>query len=372
MLLRSPFKTAIKRAKMPSSKQIAVTSRFRAVDLFSGCGGLTQGLKSAGFIVVGAIEIDSLAVSTYSANHPEVVVKKADIKTVDPAALMEELKVRVGEIDLLCGCPPCQGFSKIRTKNGSKRNRDVRNGLSSEMLRFAKALRPRAVMMENVPDLISHNSFKSLCSGLRKLGYRVHTEITDVQRFAVPQRRRRLILLAGLGFDIGLAPVAQKRQSVREAIGTLPAPGNSGDALHDYPERRSDRIMKMIRDIPRDGGSRTDLPDDRQLKCHKNRDGFHDIYGRMAWDKVAPTITGGCFNPSKGRFLHPEEDRAITLREAALLQTFPPNYRFELSSGKEAAALMIGNALPPEFIRRQAVQIRDAIARSLEPKAALS
>lgn len=120
----------------------------------------------------------------------------------------------------------------------------------------------------------------------------------------------------------------------------------------------------MIRDIPKDGGSRTDLPRDRQLDCHKDCDGFRDIYGRMAWDKVAPTITGGCFNPSKGRFLHPEQNRAITLREAALLQTFPRRYHFDLSSGKEAAALMIGNALPPEFIRRQANQVRKAIARA--------
>ncbi len=339
-------------------------SEYRAVDLFSGCGGLTQGLKYAGFTVAGAIEIDPLAVATYGANHPEVIVKQADIRTIDPTAFMEGLGVDVGDIDLLCGCPPCQGFSKIRTKNGARRNRDSRNGLSSEMLRFAKALRPKAVMMENVPDLIKHQSFKALCSGLRQLGYHVHSEVADVRNFAVPQRRRRLILLAGLGFDIALAPLARTQPTVRTAIGSLPRPGGTGDALHDYPERRSEQVMRMIRDIPKDGGSRTDLPKDRQLACHRDCNGFHDIYGRMAWDKVAPTITGGCFNPSKGRFLHPEQDRAITLREAALLQTFPRRYHFDLSSGKEAAAVMIGNALPPEFIRRQARQVRKAIDRA--------
>ncbi len=347
---------------MPKQRPKMQPSKYKAVDLFSGCGGLTQGLKNAGFKVVGAVEIDSRAVATYAANHPEVAVKQADIGTVDPATFMGELGLAAGDLDLLCGCPPCQGFSKIRTKNGSKRNRDKRNGLSSEMLRFAKILRPKAVMMENVPGLIKHKSFKDLCSGLKRLGYRVHAEIADVQHFAVPQRRRRLILLAGFGFHINLAPLARSYRTVRDAIGKLPPPGGTGDAVHDCPERRSEHVMRIIRDIPKNGGSRTDLPEDRQLACHKNCDGFHDIYGRMSWDEVAPTITGGCFNPSKGRFLHPDQDRAITLREAALLQTFPRKYHFDLTAGKEAAALMIGNALPPELIRRQALQVRKAIA----------
>jgi DNA (cytosine-5)-methyltransferase 1 len=112
--------------------------------------------------------------------------------------------------------------------------------------------------------------------------------------------------------------------------------------------------MDRIKRIPKDGGSRTDLGKEHQLKCHQNNDGFKDVYGRMAWDKPSPTITGGCFNPSKGRFLHPEEDRAISMREAALLQSFPSDYTFSLSRGKIAVAQMIGNALPPEFIRRHA------------------
>jgi DNA (cytosine-5)-methyltransferase 1 len=229
------------------------------------------------------------------------------------------------------------------------------------MLRFARAFLPKAVMMENVPGLVKHKSFRELCSGLRRLGYVVHFEIADASQFDVPQRRRRLILLAGRGFEIKLAPLASSVPTVRDAIGRLPRAGRSGDPLHDLPERRSERIQRLIEDIPKDGGSRTDLPRERQLRCRLDKDGFHDIYGRMSWDDVSPTITGGCFNPSKGRFLHPEENRAITLREAALLQTFPRDYVFDLSSGKEAAALMIGNALPPEFIRRHATQVREAI-----------
>jgi DNA (cytosine-5)-methyltransferase 1 len=172
------------------------------------------------------------------------------------------------------------------------------------------------------------------------------------------QRRRRLILVAGRGFEVPFALPAKNRRTVRDAIGNMPAAGKSGDPLHDLPEKtRTPRIARLIRDIPKDGGSRHDLPRNRQLNCHRKSDGFYDVYGRMAWDDVAPTITSGCFNPSKGRFLHPTANRAITMREAALLQSFPRNYKFDVSPGKEAIALMIGNALPPELIRRQARQI---------------
>ena len=140
--------------------------------------------------------------------------------------------------------------------------------------------------------------------------------------------------------------------------------GESGDPVHDIPEKRAMRTMQLIRRIPRDGGSRTDLPEEDQLECHKRCEGFKDVYGRMSWEKVSPTITSGCFNPSKGRFLHPEEDRAITMREAALLQGFPQRYKFPTTSNKSAIALMIGNALPPPFISAHARVIRSALRRT--------
>jgi DNA (cytosine-5)-methyltransferase 1 len=333
-----------------------------AIDLFSGCGGLTLGLKQAGFDVLGAVEIDCTAVETYRANHRTVLVKRADIRKLSAKGLRRELKLRRGELDLLAGCPPCQGFSTLRTRNGANKNRDRRNDLVHEILRFSRAFRPKAVMMENVPRLIQHKPFERLCSGLRRLGYRLTFEIKDAARYGVPQRRRRLILLASRNFDIQFAPETRRLRTVRGAIGRMPKAGSSRDALHNIPEKkRAKRVLKLIRDIPKDGGSRSDLPKSRQLDCHKRSDGFKDIYGRMAWDEVAPTITSGCFNPSRGRFLHPEENRAITMREAALLQGFPRDYVFDLSAGKEAIALMIGNALPPEFIRRHALEIRIAL-----------
>jgi DNA (cytosine-5)-methyltransferase 1 len=336
-----------------------------AVDLFAGCGGLTLGLKQAGFKVIAAVEINPAAADTYKTNHRDVRLKELDIRSLPAVALLRELKITVGELDLLAGCPPCQGFSTLRTQNRSKINKDRRNDLVKDMLRFVRAFRPKTVMMENVPELVRYNSFKSLCRGLKNLGYEVKYEIKDAARYGVPQRRKRLILLAGRNaIPLTFGTESNRKKTVRSAIGRLPRPGKSRDALHNLPEQRSEKILRLIRDIPKDGGGRNDLPRSRQLKCHKNQSGFNDIYGRMAWDDVAPTITSGCFNPSKGRFLHPVQNRAITMREAALLQSFPKNYIFDASLGKHAIALMIGNALPPEFIKRNALEIRAAIRRN--------
>jgi DNA (cytosine-5)-methyltransferase 1 len=230
------------------------------------------------------------------------------------------------------------------------------------MLRFARAFRPRAIMMENVPRLANHRSFRDLCGGLRKLNYVLKFDIKDAADFGVPQRRRRLIMLASRGFDIRFAKVSRSRRTVRQAIEDLPDVAAAKDRLHAMQIRpRSKKVAELIRDIPKNGGSRGDLPKTRQLDCHKKIDGFRDVYGRMAWDKVSPTITGGCFNPSKGRFLHPVKNRTITMREAALLQSFPRSYKFIPAIGTQAIALMIGNALPPEFIRRHALEIAEAL-----------
>jgi DNA (cytosine-5)-methyltransferase 1 len=334
-----------------------------AIDLFAGCGGLTLGLKQAGFEVLAAVEIDHNAATTYAANHPTVCLKEIDIRKVKPKALMLELGLQRGQLDLLAGCPPCQGFSSLRTRNGANRNRDVRNDLVRQMLRFARTFHPKTIMMENVPKLVRHKPFKLLLDGLKRLGYKVDFAIKDAARYGVPQRRKRLILLASRCERIRFASEARTRVTVRDAIATLPSPQAGHDRLHSLGERRSTKVQRLIRDIPKDGGSRSDLPKSRQLECHKKSDGFKDIYGRMAWDDVAPTITSGCFNPSKGRFLHPARNRVITMREAAVLQSFPRRYKFDVSMGKTSIALMIGNALPPEFIRRHAVEIRTAIGK---------
>lgn len=335
-------------------------SRLTAVDLFCGCGGLTVGLKRAGFQVLGAVDIDPLSVKTYQSNHKDITVWETDISGLEAAELVTALELKTKQLDLLAGCPPCQGFSTMRTLNGAFVIDDPRNDLLLEFQRFVEALRPRAVMMENVPGLADDERFAAFCRRMDQIGYVGHHRILNVAEYGVPQRRRRLIYLAGFGVKISFAGPERKLKTVEDAIGGLPKAGESGDPVHDMPEKRSPRIMELIRRIPKDGGSRTDLPDEEQLDCHKRCNGFKDVYGRMAWGDVAPTLTSGCFNPSKGRFLHPEEDRAITMREAALLQGFPPRYKFP-TNNKSAVALMIGNALPPPFIAAHSRQVANKL-----------
>jgi len=353
---------AFARLRGPRCWWLGMISRSRpkktAIDLFSGCGGMTYGLRRAGFRVIAALERDSVAAAAYRLNHPKVFLKEADITHVDGTQWMGELGLKEGELDLLAGCPPCQGFSRLRTRNGSRSNSDERNRLLLEMARMIRSFLPKAVMMENVPGLVHHAILEEFLESVRKEGYVPTYEVLDVRRFGVPQRRKRLVLLAGRGFTIRLGPEAAKEKTVRMAIGGLKPAGHSGDALHDMPERRSPEMSRWIALVPKDGGSRLDLPEELQRPCHLRSDGYKDVYGRMAWDEMAPTITGGCFNPSKGRFLHPEQNRNITMREAALLQGFPKNFRLPPATTKTQAAQMIGNALPPEFVRRQAMSIR--------------
>ena len=332
-----------------------------AIDLFSGCGGLTVGLKKAGFNVLGAAEIDSIAIDTYKDNHKDVVVFEGDITQLKCISVKRRLHLRKGELDLLAGCPPCQGFSSLNTLNGAYIIKDERNDLIYEFLRFVEELQPKTVMMENVPGLAKDKRFKIFLKNMEKLGYLGEFKILDTYNYGVPQCRRRLIYLAGLGQKVEFAETVKKKKNVRDAIGHLPAAGKSGDIIHDILENRTQKIIELIKKIPKNGGSRTDLPRKQQLKCHKKCNGFKDVYGRMSWSKPAPTITSGCFNPSKGRFLHPVKNRAITMREASLLQGFPRNYKFLTTKNKQTLALMIGNALPPEFIRRHALIIRRSI-----------
>lgn len=325
--------------------------RYTAIDLFSGCGGLTRGLKDAGYRVLAAVEIDRKACETYRANHQNVALLSEDIRQVSAAKLLRSSGLKKGQLDLLAGCPPCQGFSTLRARNGQAAAADPRNDLVDEFARLALALRPKMIMMENVPALARYEKFLDFVERLSAAGYEVISKVLDVSDFGVPQRRKRLILSASRVGQPRLATESATRITVREAIGDLLPAGKSGDALHDLPtNRRSARVQAMIEAIPKNGGSRHSLPDPLKLRCHGRTSGFNDVYGRMQWEDVSPTITSGCSNPSKGRFIHPDADRPITLREAALLQSFPSNYRFVVSHGKEAIALMIGNALPPKFI----------------------
>lgn len=335
--------------------------KLLAIDLFSGCGGLSLGLKGAGFTVAAAVEIDRKAQETYRQNHPTVRLYAEDIRKLDPAQMLKEAGLKVGELDLLAGCPPCQGFSRLRTKNKMASVSDDRNDLIEDFLRFIEAMQPKTVMLENVPALAKDPRFVGMQSQLHSLGYQTVVNVLDAADYSVPQRRKRLIMLASRVHIPMVADKARKRLTVRQALKGMAEPAEGKDKLHGLGESRSQKVRDLIALIPKDGGSRRDLPTKFQLDCHKRSDGFNDVYGRLAWDDVAPTITSGCHNPSKGRFLHPGQNRTISLREAAVLQGFPRSYKFDVTHGKESIALMIGNALPPPFITAHANALRAGI-----------
>ena len=193
--------------------RLGLVKKPRAIDLFSGCGGLTLGLTQAGFRVIGAIENDPLAVETYSANHKRVVIWDKDITKVAAAEVMRRLKIRPGQLELLAGCPPCQGFSTMTTLNG-RIGQDDRNDLVFEFLRFVRVLRPKAVMLENVPKLEKNHRFKKLCAELETLGFKLNHSVLNAANYGVPQRRRRLILVAGRGAKISFGTPTHRKLAV--------------------------------------------------------------------------------------------------------------------------------------------------------------
>jgi DNA (cytosine-5)-methyltransferase 1 len=343
---------------------------FISFDLFSGAGGLTEGLREAGFDTKFAFEINEMAAKAYSMNHESTVVITKDIRDVNGVD-MDEIKNKLNGLDLhlLAGCPPCQGFSSVRRLNKLKPVADPRNDLINEYVRFVEYFKPYTIMLENVPWLGQDDLFAGVKKKLEEIEYNIDVSIVNVKDYGVPQKRKRLVLIGSRLGPISIAKPNKenKKITVHDCIGALPKSEESDDKLHKIFPHHTPKIQELIKDIPHDGGSRRDLGEDRQLKCHMKKNvGFYDIYGRLRWDDYSSTITGGCLNPSKGRFLHPEQDRCISAREAALLQSFPPNYKFPTDVPISSIALMIGNALPPKFAYYQAKNIRRHLLKHLE------
>ncbi len=343
---------------------IQKNTKYNAIDVFSGVGGLSAGMVRAGFAAIAAIEIDKYAVLTYRMNHSETTVIEKDIRRVSTDEIIKELN---GEpLHLLAGCPPCQGFSSVRRLNRKQNVHDERNDLILEYLRLVKELRPLTIMMENVPGLINYDLFKDVVKELDSIGYRPKVEIVNVKDYGVPQNRKRLIMVGSLLGEIDIAEGTREKVTVKDAIGKLEPIQETKDPLHKITANHTPEVMERIRLTPKDGGSWKDLPEQYTLECHKKENvGFNDIYGRLRWNDYSATITGGCLNPSKGRFLHPEEDRVITAREAALLQSFPRRYKFPVNIPKASLALLIGNALPPRFSYIQSMNIKGHLDKYL-------
>jgi DNA (cytosine-5)-methyltransferase 1 len=322
-------------------------------------------MHQAGFETKVAIEIESDAVLAYKMNHKKTEVIQKDIRFVTAKEIIEKLKGQ--QLHLLAGCPPCQGFSSIRRLNKKASIRDSRNRLVLEYLRLVKGLKPLTIMMENVPGLKDYFLFIKVVKELYKLGYNPQVAIVNVKEYGVPQRRKRLVMVGSLLGDLQIEKSINERSTVRKAIGDLTPVEKTNDSVHKIVAVHTSKIMERIKLTPKDGGSWKDLPKKYKLECHKKDNvGFNDIYGRLRWDDYSTTITGGCLNPSKGRFLHPKENRCISAREAALLQSFPIDYKFPTNITKTSLALLIGNALPPKFSYYQSKNIYNHLKKYLD------
>jgi DNA (cytosine-5)-methyltransferase 1 len=325
-----------------------------AVDLFSGCGAVTAALKHRHFRIVAAVDNDPVVCETYRRNHPSVKLYERDIRRVSPFEIRTEL-LHNCDLDLLVVCAPCQPFSS----QGLKDKGDRRARLIFSAVRFAKILKPNLILFENVPGLASPR-FSKILRQLRNRLKKIHywmgdPEMVDAADYGVPQRRQRCILIAKRATKPPRLPVPStpcgKRRTVLQAIDDLPrlASGerDTDDPLH-FSREHHPITLRRLSHIPKNGGSRFSLPTELVLKCHKNYSGHPDVYGRMSWEDVAPTLTTGCTDVTRGRFAHPDDNRAITLREAARLQTFDDHYCFEGTCSQ--IATQIGNAVPVKLI----------------------
>ena len=276
-----------------------------AIDLFSGCGGLSVGLEKAGFRVCAAVEIDAKAQATYQLNHTGVKLYGEDIRWLSAKAVLKDLGLKPGQLDLLAGCPPCQGFSRLRTRNKVTLVNDPRNDLISDFLRFVRVLKPKTVMLENVLALANDQRFERLCEELGRLRYKYIVHVLNAADYSVPQRRKRLILLASRVHTPAIAPRAAKRVTVREALKGIEAPSRTKDALHAVPEKRSEEVKALIRLIPRDGGSRSDLPTEYQLDATSTATASTTFMG--AWHGTAslPPSRADASIPRRGGFSIP-------------------------------------------------------------------
>ncbi len=342
--------------------------QYDFVDFFCGAGGMSYGFHriadlTGRFRWAGAVDIDKHAIDTYEHNYGH---RPANINLADEDVdeIMKHLDLNSNNELILIGCAPCQGFSSHRKKD--HRGADSRNTLVGRFAEIAVEMNPKIIIMENVPDLLAkkhwhhYQAFKDI---VEAAGYHITVNILNMADYGTPQARFRTVLLASRDFIPTLPlPVFSPEQyrTVRDAIGNMP-PLDAGckdpnDPMHITSRHRKETV-DIIRQVPKDGGNR---PQGIGPKCLDKVAGFYDVYGRLPWDKPAVTITARCRTPSCGRFTHPEQDRGLSVREAALLQGFPNGFYFE--GPFDDKYKQIGNAVSPIFSTRLAAHVLTMLA----------
>jgi DNA (cytosine-5)-methyltransferase 1 len=328
--------------------------KIGAVDLFCGIGGLTYGIQKAGINVVAGIDIDESCQYPYEENNKAAFIHKniSEVKGKEIKKLLRGYDVKV-----LVGCAPCQPFSSHQK---DKKHRDTHKdwSLLYQFARIVKESKPDIVSMENVPALVEEQVFIDFVSTLRNLKYEVNYKVVNAANYGVAQNRRRLLLLASNKKGLHLIEETHLNNwnNVRNVIGKLP-PVEAGeeyeqDELHQAPSLSKINIKRIKASKPK--GTWRDWPEDLLLECHKKKTGksYPSVYGRMSWDEVAPTMTTQYTYYGTGRFGHPEQNRALTMREGALLQTFPQTYKFTDEKTPiciKSITRHIGNAVPPRL-----------------------
>lgn len=330
--------------------------KIKVFDFFSGCGGTSKGLKEAGCEIFFGLDYDYDSGQTFQANNPDAIFFNEDIRSVKLNDLFQLVKKAKQDSHVLfCGCAPCQPFSR---QNKNKSKEDPRRGLLNEFGRFIEYYCPDYVLIENVPGLqnvdINDGPLHDFITLLKKKDYNLAYGVIPALWYGVPQTRERFVLMASLHSPIHLPERTHNGEdipfaTVRDWIGNIPPieAGESHPTLRDHVSAKLSALnLKRIKATP-EGKGREFWPKELLLECHKNHTGHSDVYGRLAWDKPASGLTTRCISYSNGRFGHPEQHRAISVREAALLQTFPLDYIFigsMLSKAKQ-----IGNAVPPKM-----------------------
>ncbi|NDV80133.1 MULTISPECIES: DNA cytosine methyltransferase [unclassified Dysgonomonas] len=345
-------------------------AKYKAIDFFCGGGGMTCGLRQAGIDVIAGVDFDKDAQNTYELNNPGAKFILSDIKKLRSNYFEKKMGIQKNDDYLiLVGCSPCQFYSIINTdKEKSKKSKDLLRNFS----RFIDYYNPGFVVVENVPGLKTNEKsiLPDFLKFLTKKNYKICENVVDLSYYGVPQSRKRFSLIASRVSDNISLPKADEKQAllsmfIGESNGFKRINAGHKDTT-DFNHTAAGLqsiCLERLAVTPHNGGDRFAWKDNPylQLKCFIGKDdSFKDTYGRMFWDKPASTITTKFFSISNGRFAHPQEDRAISLREGATLQTFPKDYIFKTTS-IAATAKLIGNAVPPEYAKRVGLSIINSL-----------